>query len=197
MEGNYKTRDGRPVRILAIDLKSINPVAYVVGYGEEEFITKVSAEGYALLSEKEHPYDLIEVSKYDHFKKGDVVLVSCNKGYKYLSFFIGLTSNNKVVTSNYDTFAYTSIWDTCELYNFEKAELMSGCPNLATPQKSNGTKTLFEKTYDGENIYDLGRDVSEAFMEEYNPILKDIPADIYGFKSGAFKVSVVWEGEQS
>ncbi len=32
--------------------------------------------------------------------------------------------------------------------------------------------TIFQKDYDGESLYDLDRDVSEALLEEYNPVVK-------------------------
>lgn len=52
---------------------------------------------------------------------------------------------------------------------------------------------LFEKTYDGESLYDYWRDVSEAMVEDYNPLLKDIPQDEHGFQKGKFKVLITWE----
>jgi len=51
---------------------------------------------------------------------------------------------------------------------------------------------LFEKNYDGESLCDLSRDVHEAFKEDFNPIVKNIPCDEYGFQSGTFKVTIEW-----
>ena len=34
---------------------------------------------------------------------------------------------------------------------------------------------VFDKSYDGESIVDVGRDVYEAFDESFNPVVKDIP----------------------
>ena len=51
---------------------------------------------------------------------------------------------------------------------------------------------FFEKTYDGESIVDLDRDVSEAIMEDYNPMVELIPKDGHGFQQGSFKVTIAW-----
>ena len=51
---------------------------------------------------------------------------------------------------------------------------------------------IFEKTYDGESIVDLDRDVSEAIMEDYNPMVELIPNDEHGFQQGSFKVTITW-----
>jgi hypothetical protein len=52
--------------------------------------------------------------------------------------------------------------------------------------------TIFRKDYDGESIYDVNRDVCEAFDEDYNPALKDIPKDEHGFQQGTFRVTIEW-----
>lgn len=54
----------------------------------------------------------------------------------------------------------------------------------------------FEKEYYGESICDVYRDVSEAFDEKYNPILKDIPIDKDGFQKGTFKVLITWRNDE-
>lgn len=54
---------------------------------------------------------------------------------------------------------------------------------------------IFEKIYDGESLYDLGRDMEEAIIEEYNPLISDIPFDENGMQKGRFIVSIVWEEE--
>lgn len=53
----------------------------------------------------------------------------------------------------------------------------------------------FEKEYDGESIYDVYRDVSEAFDVRFNPILKDIPVDEHYIQKGTFKVLIVWSND--
>jgi len=52
---------------------------------------------------------------------------------------------------------------------------------------------VFSKEYDGESLYDVYRDVSEALKVIYNPILNNIPQDEYGIQQGTFKVVITWE----
>lgn len=51
---------------------------------------------------------------------------------------------------------------------------------------------IFEKSYDGESLWDLGRDVEEAVSEEYNDKMKELPVDQHGFTAGMFKVTIEW-----
>ena len=51
---------------------------------------------------------------------------------------------------------------------------------------------LFKKTYDGESLYDLGRDILEAFNSDYNPKVLQIPVDEYFIHKGDFIVTVEW-----
>lgn len=51
---------------------------------------------------------------------------------------------------------------------------------------------VFEKTYDGESIVDLYRDVSESIDAEFNPLISNIPVDKHGFQQGTFKVLIEW-----
>lgn len=53
-------------------------------------------------------------------------------------------------------------------------------------------KTIFHKEYDGESIYDVQRDVIEAFDTKFNPEVADIPQDENGFQEGQFIVTVKW-----
>lgn len=52
--------------------------------------------------------------------------------------------------------------------------------------------SLLNKEYDGEGLYDVGRDVTEAFDAKFNKIVEQIPVDEYGFQRGIFTVSVKW-----
>lgn len=54
---------------------------------------------------------------------------------------------------------------------------------------------VFEKDYSSEELCDLGRDIYEAFNEQFNPVMADIPKDGYNFHRGSFTVRIVWEGE--
>lgn len=51
---------------------------------------------------------------------------------------------------------------------------------------------ILDKTYDGESIVDLDRDVSEMFNEEFDPRIATIPKDQYNIMKGSFKVTVEW-----
>ena len=51
---------------------------------------------------------------------------------------------------------------------------------------------LFKKTYDGESIVDVGRDVFEAFDKDFNPPAAAIPQDDHGFQKGEFVVTIEW-----
>lgn len=53
---------------------------------------------------------------------------------------------------------------------------------------------LFKKTYDGESLYDLGRDIAEALESQYNPLVDAIPTDEYGIQEGEFVVTIDWKG---
>ena len=53
-------------------------------------------------------------------------------------------------------------------------------------------KTVFRKIYDGESLYDLQRDMVEAFDEES---CKDIPTNKHYIMEGRFTVSIIWESE--
>jgi len=55
--------------------------------------------------------------------------------------------------------------------------------------------TIFNKEYDGESLYDLGRDIDEAFIGDYNPLLDEVPVDEHGLQQGKFTVSIVWSEE--
>lgn len=56
-------------------------------------------------------------------------------------------------------------------------------------------KTIFAKEYDGESLYDLGRDIHEAFDEKFNPDVSNIPQDEHGFHEGSFIVTIQWKPE--
>jgi|AGFS01.1.fsa_nt_gi hypothetical protein len=53
-------------------------------------------------------------------------------------------------------------------------------------------KTIFSKEYDGESIYDVQRDVVEAFDSRFNEFVADIPQDENGIQEGQFIVTIQW-----
>ena len=56
-------------------------------------------------------------------------------------------------------------------------------------------KTLFEKDYDYESLYDLSRDLAEASDETFNPVMAELPKDENGFIEGTFTVKIEWKLE--
>jgi len=54
---------------------------------------------------------------------------------------------------------------------------------------------VLDKTYDGESIIDMSRDVAESFESLYNPCMNAIPVDEYGFMQGSFKLTITWTNE--
>lgn len=57
------------------------------------------------------------------------------------------------------------------------------------------TMIIFEKSYDGESIVDLGRDVVESLDQDFNPAAAAIPVDQHGFQQGRFRIVVEWQSE--
>ena len=55
---------------------------------------------------------------------------------------------------------------------------------------------IFEKVYDGESICDMDRDICEAFLEAYNPVMKEVPCDEHGFCKGTFTVKIEWKNDE-
>ena len=55
-------------------------------------------------------------------------------------------------------------------------------------------KKIFEYEYDAESLYDIQRDIIEAFDEDFNPEIKNIPMK-EGLMVGTFKVTIVWNEE--
>ena len=55
---------------------------------------------------------------------------------------------------------------------------------------------IFEKDYDGESLYDLPRDISEAFNDDFNKEIIQVPKDEFEFLQGTFKVKIEWIPEE-
>lgn len=85
----------------------------------------------------------------------------------------------------------------------EELDIIAGCSQegfaealLAVARYNKGVSVL-RKTYDGESLYDLERDVSEALRSTYNKVWDSIPSDEHGIPLGDFHVSIVWGGKQA
>lgn len=59
----------------------------------------------------------------------------------------------------------------------------------------NHTIKVFDKKYDGESLYDLGRDINEAVDSTFNPVIHKIPVDEYNIHQGTFRVTIEWSAE--
>lgn len=55
---------------------------------------------------------------------------------------------------------------------------------------------VLDNVYCGESIVDLSRDIHECIDSRFNPAMKDIPVDEYGFLEGEFQVMVIWKGDK-
>jgi hypothetical protein len=51
---------------------------------------------------------------------------------------------------------------------------------------------LFNKKYDDESLYDLGRDIEEAIDQRFNDLISKLPKDEDGFTKGTFTVTIEW-----
>lgn len=56
---------------------------------------------------------------------------------------------------------------------------------------------LLNRTYDGEEMCDIDRDVNECFDHHFNPDVLKIPTIDGGFPAGRFRVVVTWENENT
>lgn len=55
-------------------------------------------------------------------------------------------------------------------------------------------KTVFQKDYSDESLIDLDENLHDNLNNsEINPLVKDIPHDEHGFRSGTFTVTVTWK----
>lgn len=74
MDKKYRTRGGRQVRILCVNLRSSRPVCAAI-YGDDvEMAIEFYADGRVSLYGDDH-LDLVEVSPYEDFKTDDPVMV--------------------------------------------------------------------------------------------------------------------------
>jgi len=73
----YRTRDGRPVRVLCVDLKGEQPVVALIMCADgDESVLVFDADGKYLHKSREPAnLDLIEISPYEDFKIDEPVMV--------------------------------------------------------------------------------------------------------------------------
>jgi hypothetical protein len=120
MDKQYKTRDGNPVRILAVDIKNdIFPVAGAINANGKETFEAFTADGRFFNHEGDTSRkDLFEVSIYDHIKLGDLVIFANNPADSwYLGYFGGVSAYGKPKASTHKSNAvrgYACHWDHCK-----------------------------------------------------------------------------------
>jgi hypothetical protein len=97
MSKEYRTRSGKPVEVLAVDLKGLYPVIY-------------KCEGYAhytyhdgrTTNYTESDYDLVEVSEFEDFKINDWVMVKFIPSPIWVrAHFAGVNSTGKPLVFAY------------------------------------------------------------------------------------------------
>ena len=98
MHKKYKTRDGRPVRILCVDRK--DPVLKVVYAYEVDGFEGIACEDI-------HGENLIEVHPWEDFKIDDPVIVSDNGLSWCKRYFAGVNSNGLPTAFNNGTTSFT------------------------------------------------------------------------------------------
>lgn len=120
MHKKYKTRDGRPVRILCTDRKDPTlKVVYAYEVDGFEGIACCNLDG--SYDEHESVLDLIEVRPWDDFKIDDPVLVSDDGLNWSKRYFAGVNSNGLPTAFNDGTTSFTvphsthiTEWDFCK-----------------------------------------------------------------------------------
>jgi hypothetical protein len=94
MNKKYRTRDGRPARVICVDAKGAQPVIALVPHGDGESIIRTSLAA-KFYPNKECELDLIEVTPYDDFKIDEPVMVRCHEDAANLwvkRYFAGVMS---------------------------------------------------------------------------------------------------------
>jgi len=55
---------------------------------------------------------------------------------------------------------------------------------------------IFTKEYNGEELHDIERDISEAFDPAFNHRVIDIPVNDAEMQSGTFTISIDWDEDE-
>ncbi len=110
MGKKYKTRAGRPVRILTTDLKGRFPVVAVVTETDCTETLLALLEDGTKWPEMESVYDLFEVTPYDGFKIGEPVMAKLfPTSYIGLRrYFAGVTQDGRPMVFNDGLTAWSS-----------------------------------------------------------------------------------------
>lgn len=96
MDKKYKTREGRPVKILCIDRNHRYYPVIALTIDKTGTILCCTEEGkFQLLGEEKSCNDLVEVSPYEDFKIDDPVMVTDYKDLWYPRYFAGVSKDGK------------------------------------------------------------------------------------------------------
>lgn len=101
MNKKYRTRDGRPVRIICTD--RIHPVYTIVGFINHEGIEVLylwAGNGKSSITNEKSDLDLVEVSPYKHLKIDDKVIVWNDFGDFKKRHFAGIAEDGFAKTFN-------------------------------------------------------------------------------------------------
>lgn len=81
MDKKYRTGDGRPVRILCMDLKNRNyPVVVAVKEGAQEHVISYTPEGHCYADQVDADEDLVEISPFEGMEIDDKIWVRASSG---------------------------------------------------------------------------------------------------------------------
>lgn len=122
MHKKYKTRDGRPVRILCVDRKSASgkyPIAAMVTFDNSNEVCSYYSIYGSYYDDSEDTLDLIEVQPWDGFKIDDPVLVSDDGLNWEKGYFAGLDEEGNPLTFPYGGTSWSSdgcefVWEYCK-----------------------------------------------------------------------------------
>ena len=125
MHKKYKTRDGRPVRIICTDRIVNNlthPVlALVKSLGGEECIAQYTESGSYSMNNAESSLDLIEVQPWDDFKVDDPVLVRDSEEDEWIRrYFAGVSCKGLPLVFPIGCTSWSANGDPLVAFNFCK-----------------------------------------------------------------------------
>ena len=102
IDKKYKTKTGKPVRIVCTDRVSSKgkPVLALINDGIEEFTSFYTAGGFANTDMAFSELDLVEVTPWDDFKIDDSVMANLTGGKPFKAHFAGVVDGWPTVYPN-------------------------------------------------------------------------------------------------
>ena len=119
MDKQYRTRDGKKVRILCIDLASGHHpnhpvVTAITGSDGNEFIRMYHQDGRYTTCHEQSSIDLIEVQPWDNMKEGDICMVSDDGDKWHVRVFHSVCNNTPVA---WEMTSIVRRWKYCQPFN--------------------------------------------------------------------------------